>query len=221
MNPNWRSFLESAEAVFKDGGDEILNFGDASGELQAARNQTVLVPLTHLGLIEATRRRCQGLPAQPVHQRHQSSGRRPGPAFRLVHGQGAHAGQFPRLARGGCLPAGHFGRPGSGLTEAPADVRAALQGQAGKPDRESSVARGGRPAGRRGAWRCRPALPGRRDDQRPRRRGQRARTGSEPLCRCRQAGGDCRPVAASLRSRRVRPDCLPGAGSMCRPASRW
>ena len=31
MNPNWRSFLESAEAVFKDDSDEILNFGDASG----------------------------------------------------------------------------------------------------------------------------------------------------------------------------------------------
>jgi len=54
MNSNWRSFLESTGAVFKDGGDEVLSFGDASGELQAARNQTVLVPLTHLGLIEAT-----------------------------------------------------------------------------------------------------------------------------------------------------------------------
>lgn len=54
MNSNWRSFLESSGAVFKDGSDEVLNFGDASGELQAARDQTVLVPLTHLGLIEAT-----------------------------------------------------------------------------------------------------------------------------------------------------------------------
>lgn len=54
MNSNWRSFLESTGAVFKDGSDEVLNFGDASGELQAARDQTVLVPLTHLGLIEAT-----------------------------------------------------------------------------------------------------------------------------------------------------------------------
>jgi folate-binding protein YgfZ len=54
MNPNWRSFLESAEAVFKDDSDEILNFGDASGELQAAGSRTILVPLTHLGLIEAS-----------------------------------------------------------------------------------------------------------------------------------------------------------------------
>ena len=53
MNPNWRSFLESADAVFDGASDEILNFGDASGELQAARSQTVLVPLTHLALIEA------------------------------------------------------------------------------------------------------------------------------------------------------------------------
>lgn len=53
MNPNWRSFLESAAAVFDGTTDEILNFGDAAGELQAARNQTVLVPLTHLALIGA------------------------------------------------------------------------------------------------------------------------------------------------------------------------
>ena len=54
MNPNWRSFLESTEAVFKDDSDEILNFGDANGELQAAGSRTILVPLTHLGLIEAS-----------------------------------------------------------------------------------------------------------------------------------------------------------------------
>ncbi len=53
MNPNWRSFLESTEAVFDGATDEILNFGDAAGELQAGRNQTVVVPLTHLALIEA------------------------------------------------------------------------------------------------------------------------------------------------------------------------
>jgi tRNA-modifying protein YgfZ len=52
MNPDWRSFLESAEAVFDGGSDEILNFGDTAGELQAARSRTILVPLTHLGLIE-------------------------------------------------------------------------------------------------------------------------------------------------------------------------
>jgi len=54
MNPNWRSFLESAEAVFATGSDEILNFGDAVSELEAARHQTILVPLTHLGLIEVS-----------------------------------------------------------------------------------------------------------------------------------------------------------------------
>ena len=54
MNSNWRSFLESSGAAFKDGSDEVLNFGDASAELQAARDHTVLVPLTHLGLIEVT-----------------------------------------------------------------------------------------------------------------------------------------------------------------------
>lgn len=54
MNPDWRSFLESAEAVFDGGGDEILNFGDPARELDAARCRTVLVPLSHLGLIEVT-----------------------------------------------------------------------------------------------------------------------------------------------------------------------
>jgi len=54
MNPNWRSFLESAEGSFDSDSSDLLNFGDAAGELQAAARQTVLVPLTHLALIEAT-----------------------------------------------------------------------------------------------------------------------------------------------------------------------
>ncbi|PKO86609.1 MAG: folate-binding protein [Betaproteobacteria bacterium HGW-Betaproteobacteria-12] len=54
MNPNWRSFLESTEAVFAGDSPEIHSFGDAAGELQAAGRQTVIVPLTHLALIEAT-----------------------------------------------------------------------------------------------------------------------------------------------------------------------
>ncbi|MCL2635738.1 MAG: folate-binding protein [Betaproteobacteria bacterium] len=54
MNPNWRSFLESAEAAFGDDSPEVHSFGDAAGELQAAVRQTVVVPLTHLALIEAT-----------------------------------------------------------------------------------------------------------------------------------------------------------------------
>lgn len=54
MNPNWHSFLESAEAVIDSASDEILHFGDASGELKAAQQQTILVPLTHLGLLSAS-----------------------------------------------------------------------------------------------------------------------------------------------------------------------
>jgi len=54
MNPHWRSFLESTEGVFDEGTAELLNFGDGAGELQAATRQTVVVPLTHLGLIEVT-----------------------------------------------------------------------------------------------------------------------------------------------------------------------
>ncbi|MBS1129870.1 MAG: Glycine cleavage protein (aminomethyl transferase) [Proteobacteria bacterium] len=54
MNPHWRSFLESAEGIFAADSAELLNFGDAASELQAATQKTVVVPLTHLGLIEAT-----------------------------------------------------------------------------------------------------------------------------------------------------------------------
>ncbi len=54
MNPTWRSFLESAEAVFGSESDEIMHFGDASAELQAARERTVLVPLTHFALVETS-----------------------------------------------------------------------------------------------------------------------------------------------------------------------
>lgn len=54
MTPNWRSFLESAEGVFDAESSDLLHFGDAAAELQAAEQRTVLVPLTHLGLIDAT-----------------------------------------------------------------------------------------------------------------------------------------------------------------------
>lgn len=54
MNTNWRSFLESAEGVFDNSTSDLLNFGDAAAELLTASRQTVLVPLTHLGLIEAS-----------------------------------------------------------------------------------------------------------------------------------------------------------------------
>ena len=53
MNPNWHSFLESADAVIDGASNEILNFGDAAGELKAAQQQTILVPLSHLGLLAA------------------------------------------------------------------------------------------------------------------------------------------------------------------------
>lgn len=54
MNPNWRSFLESTDAVIDGATSEILNFGDAAAELKAAQMQTVLVPLTHLGQMLVT-----------------------------------------------------------------------------------------------------------------------------------------------------------------------
>lgn len=52
MNPHWHSFLQSSKAVFSSDTSEVLDFGDASGELLAANGKTVLVPLTHLGLID-------------------------------------------------------------------------------------------------------------------------------------------------------------------------
>ncbi len=54
MNPNWHSFLESAEAFIDGASNEILHFGDANGELKAAQKQTILVPLSHLGLLAAS-----------------------------------------------------------------------------------------------------------------------------------------------------------------------
>lgn len=54
MNPHWRSFLESTEGVFDGDSNELINFGDAAGELQSATRQTVVVPLAHFGLIEVT-----------------------------------------------------------------------------------------------------------------------------------------------------------------------
>ncbi len=53
MTPTWHSFLTTAGAAFADDAREALHFGDASGELAAAASGTVMVPLGHLGLIQA------------------------------------------------------------------------------------------------------------------------------------------------------------------------
>lgn len=82
MNPNWRSFLESTEAVFAGDTSEISSFGDAGGELQAAGRQTVIVPLSHLALIEAA-----GEEARPfLHSQFTSD------VNHLADGQAQHAG---------------------------------------------------------------------------------------------------------------------------------
>ena len=57
MNPNWRSFLESADGVFDGETSGFINFGDSNAELLTASKQTVLVPLTHLGLPRNTEAR--------------------------------------------------------------------------------------------------------------------------------------------------------------------
>lgn len=50
MNAHWREFLGAAGARFNDLG-QLTDFGHPGAELAAAAERTVLVPLTHLGLI--------------------------------------------------------------------------------------------------------------------------------------------------------------------------
>lgn len=57
MNSTWHAFLGAAGARFEN--EQVADFGDAAGELAAARDGTVLVPLTHLGVIA-----CDGEDAQ-------------------------------------------------------------------------------------------------------------------------------------------------------------
>ena len=54
MNPTWREFLGAAGARFNDAlvSAQVTDFGDPQAELAAARDATILAPLTHLGLIE-------------------------------------------------------------------------------------------------------------------------------------------------------------------------
>lgn len=53
MNPNWRSFLQSAGAVFDADTADLLHFGNAADELGAASQETIAVPLSHLAVFEA------------------------------------------------------------------------------------------------------------------------------------------------------------------------
>ncbi|MGE5386542.1 MAG: YgfZ/GcvT domain-containing protein [Betaproteobacteria bacterium] len=59
MNPNWQSFILSQGARLGADQSEVLDFGDATAELRATVNGTVVSPLFHFGLIE-----CAGDEAQ-------------------------------------------------------------------------------------------------------------------------------------------------------------
>ena len=50
MNADWQEYLGAQGARIDDG--KVSDFGNPAGELAAAREATVFVPLTHLGLIE-------------------------------------------------------------------------------------------------------------------------------------------------------------------------
>lgn len=50
MNPSWQAFLQSRQAVIKDG--RTLHFGNAAAELNHTKDGTVIVDLSHLGLIQ-------------------------------------------------------------------------------------------------------------------------------------------------------------------------
>ena len=50
MNSSWQDFLGASGAQFEQG--MVMGFGDFSAEFIAARDATVLSPLSHLGLIE-------------------------------------------------------------------------------------------------------------------------------------------------------------------------
>lgn len=52
MNPDWQEFLGAKGARIVDGA--VGDFGDLGAELIAAREATVISPLTHLGLIECS-----------------------------------------------------------------------------------------------------------------------------------------------------------------------
>lgn len=50
MNPNWLDFLGAAGARFDS--EAFTNFGNLSDELRAAKEASIVVPLTHLGVLE-------------------------------------------------------------------------------------------------------------------------------------------------------------------------
>ena len=50
MNADWQEYLGAQGARINDG--KVRDFGNPEGELATARDATVVVPLTHLGLIE-------------------------------------------------------------------------------------------------------------------------------------------------------------------------
>ncbi|HEX5125460.1 MAG TPA: folate-binding protein, partial [Rhodocyclaceae bacterium] len=53
MQSPWFVFLDEIGARFEEGQAGLVNFGDEREEIKRAVSSTVLVPLTHLGLLRA------------------------------------------------------------------------------------------------------------------------------------------------------------------------
>ncbi len=51
MNPEWQTLLQQSGAQMGQGDQGVQDFGDPAREILAARDATVVAPLTHLGLI--------------------------------------------------------------------------------------------------------------------------------------------------------------------------
>ncbi|MDD5296515.1 MAG: folate-binding protein [Rhodocyclaceae bacterium] len=51
MNPDWLALLQQSGAQIDEHGADVQDFGNPLEELRAARDATVIAPLTHLGLI--------------------------------------------------------------------------------------------------------------------------------------------------------------------------
>jgi folate-binding protein YgfZ len=142
MNASWQEFLCASGARVDQ--DLVADFGDAAAELLAARAATIVAPLAHLGVIEVGGAEAASFSAPAVDQRRQASRRRRGAAFGLVLGKRSHAGQLSGFPQWLQLSVATVCRSAAGDSQAPADVRAAQQGEHRRPLRtlvRSSVSR--------------------------------------------------------------------------------
>ena len=97
MNPAWKTYLQSRNAAIQD--DQVVHYGNAAAELASVSSGTVIVDLSHFGLIGFSGEDAQVFPPRTTELRRKTDETLCCCPRELLQSQGQNVGEFFAVAR--------------------------------------------------------------------------------------------------------------------------